>query len=1056
MQPQHATSQARGDVTASSVDTSGASVQANEAASEHDAPSVQSITQSQLADDERSEEEKADRLPRSSKIYRKRDSSSHKESRRKSNSHELPAAGHMASADNDSQNLAHEASSPSEMQRNTPTQATFGHRRSAGSPKGMAISPVIPTENSEAAVGPNEAQSKHESRLSSSSAYMALQSRYFTRSPNRAASQDSVTSRNPPNGESNGASSFQRQVPDPVGHSKIVNEVDAQLSIQPTQSGSANESVTPGARRPNSIHQAVEQPTSAESRLNLPKSSNTLDVPRHPNAATGDRDAPRSPSRDVSGGRPSMESLPSQIDPDRPPSPMSPQLPIQMTGSPRGRPVVPAHHGIEHNFGPQPSHEETERRSRSFSRPFNSSLERKRSGASDLQQYPPSMQRQLSTEDMVMPDGFYPRPISREQAMVPRSQTSEYAIEGVGPPDVPPKDSKPRSRRGSRSSTFLKSLAKSFTDSDSPSFQNSTADQGHHSPATSGADATPKSKRSSIWGLRKSQLDLSNESTKKSPPTTVPRSELSRTSTNITQLPAPTPPPKKSLEALDDEFPMRPKQRVTTSFSKRLQRIPTSETKEINKEAEVGKKNRLSTLGSIFSRSGHKRNNSSKHARHPSEGESSKPSQPMLPSMQENVRYTSAQAAASPSFEPDPSSYQSQQGLVQPPIGGYYAPRTRKASSQQSRPPAHSNTHQQHTQLQQQPTSPGRDLPAYFEAASLRQQSSPRVSPPASRSSRVSTTLLRKASQADQKEASPSGQRRESRSKGSIWGRVSAQAPSKGRSSQSIPSIGGPFKYNSYAATPHESQTGHTLGHNIRHPTSPPPPPPPPKDEWHRAAPRRSSLAANNPTSSNAAATPSNVLGPSPPDDRQRFILPPLQTNVPNVLTHQHIPHEQQGYTLPPLQTEIPTPHLGTIRSGLSSGTPTTVTNTPGMTFEEKRRSRQYEIEVGHMSPSGGPQSPQHKRRSRQLELETGHMSPAKNPGSMSPAEKRRSRQMEIETGHLSPGGGNTSPQATAGLALKQVREDKDSEAEEPIRMNATSFPGQEWRPDTKYAWLGD
>ena len=78
----------------------------------------------------------------------------------------------------------------------------------------------------------------------------------------------------------------------------------------------------------------------------------------------------------------------------------------------------------------------------------------------------------------------------------------------------------------------------------------------------------------------------------------------------------------------------------------------------------------------------------------------------------------------------------------------------------------------------------------------------------------------------------------------------------------------------------------------------------------------------------------------------------------------------------------------------------------------------------------------------------------------MTPEEKRRSRQLEIETGHMSPGGmGNIGGSATGKNSggLKGLNEENGSEEEdEKIEMSATSFPGQEWQPGYSHAWMGD
>ena len=82
----------------------------------------------------------------------------------------------------------------------------------------------------------------------------------------------------------------------------------------------------------------------------------------------------------------------------------------------------------------------------------------------------------------------------------------------------------------------------------------------------------------------------------------------------------------------------------------------------------------------------------------------------------------------------------------------------------------------------------------------------------------------------------------------------------------------------------------------------------------------------------------------------------------------------------------------------------------------------------------------------------------------MGPEEKRKSRQEEIEKGHLSPA--SVMMGAQKGK-MSAVHEDEGPKSEtpkpkptpvvedEPIVMSATSFPGQMWQPDYM-AWEGE
>lgn len=164
------------------------------------------------------------------------------------------------------------------------------------------------------------------------------------------------------------------------------------------------------------------------------------------------------------------------------------------------------------------------------------------------------------------------------------------------------------------------------------------------------------------------------------------------------------------------------------------------------------------------------------------------------------------------------------------------------------------------------------------------------------------------------------------------------------------------------------------------------------------ASPRRSSLATAS-------------IGNNQPSDDASLLA-------------QNSSHSRQFSGLPPLQTDFAP--IGPIKSGMTS--PPMDTPARPMTYEEKRRSRQLEIEAGSFSPGRG---------------------------TMSPQEKRRSRQWEIETSHLSPVRGKPSSPPGRPTGIRKVKEVEEREGHD-ARMSATSFPGQEWAPEHQYAWLGD
>ena len=1000
MQPQHATSHTSTASTApprgqpnldrnlptseTSTHESRGSDQVTKADSERDAPSIQSLTQSQLADDERSEDstaEQADRLPRSSKIYRKSESPARRKSR--SNETALPSASLGSDTPQEPYAAERLTDTPERVQsprstgssNKTPTQATFDQTKAPDLPpanKG-AESPqdlrsdqsTLPQQIVVPSVSVPQTSSNNAERRSS---FRDTILPSVERNANPAAELKSNTI---------GLGQYsQSQESEAMYHTAASNDSHVGGS---TSAGFQDDYAHPDydlhSRRDLSSHQppALEnilQPIgNSPSPMHTPK--DTLLVPGQASAIHSNQTMLRLPSQDFSVGRPSIESLSSRIDLDRPPSPLSPQLPIQMTPEPRGRAVEPVHHGIDHDFGPESDMERARRRSSSFSRPFNGPESRRRSQGPDLDEHPAFRQRMPLTGDPATPEGSYPNQLTRDDALMPRPQAPEYALDEGGPPDLPSVETKSRSRRGSRSSAFFKSLTKSFTDSDSPPMPNSSADHLDGSPTRSSTNIDKKSKRSSIFRLRKSQTDLTQDGAKSNEivaPTSAPRSR----SSSPTQLAAPPAPPKPSPWADDDEFPMRPKQRNSMGLSKKIQRASTAGAK--NEEGGKRKQNRFSAIGSLFGRSGQRRQNSTEKSQRPS-GHSREPSQqvlqPTLEAGESNVR-TRPPAPATRNL---PEDYKNVARSDQPPHEGYYAPR-QGSSHQYARA-----TTVVGQRVPSSAASPIRqdDAPAYFQDASIRQQSSPPTSARAAKSARTSVDFFRKASQAGLTERPSAIPSHESKGSSSSWTRFSSTSRSKNRGSQEISQakeLTAP-RYNSFAPPATVPAQNNSQQEAIRS-ESPPPPPPPPKDEWHRARPRQSSLEP--PAHQSAQASQPNV--------------PPLPS-----------PNQQQRQYLPQLLTNVPSPHLGPIRSGLSSGTDPKSAMTP----EEKRRSRQLEIETGHMSPSG-----------------------------------------------IGSVGGNASGKMNAG-GLRGVNEENGGdEDDEKIEMSATSFPGQEWQPRYSHAWTGD
>ncbi|KAF6236932.1 hypothetical protein HO173_004809 [Letharia columbiana] len=202
-------------------------------------------------------------------------------------------------------------------------------------------------------------------------------------------------------------------------------------------------------------------------------------------------------------------------------------------------------------------------------------------------------------------------------------------------------------------------------------------------------------------------------------------------------------------------------------------------------------------------------------------------------------------------------------------------------------------------------------------------------------------------------EAFPRRPEHQTKTSGSSWTRLSTHARSKSRQEQARPPSNGALSSpppKAYAPAPPSNSpaTGRRSFQGPVRSESPPPPPPPPKDDWHHPRPRVSSGRTNQYTHHSPSPSQSSLRLVS---TQQRQSLPPLQTNVRN------------------------------------------------------NNSRNSAIGSGR---------------------------------TLTPEEKRKSRQLEIERSSIPP----QSPARNVPRHVQQV----EFEDEEPV-MSATSFPGQMWQP---------
>ena len=296
---------------------------------------------------------------------------------------------------------------------------------------------------------------------------------------------------------------------------------------------------------------------------------------------------------------PSVDSLPSHMHQDRPPSPVSPQHSvIQEVTSQRGR-NGPVRYGTDHDFLPEHSQTSTpKRRSQSLSRLLkrsdhespsgderNTSKRRSRSISRlfknpDINDHPAYRQDALPQGGTDMPIDYYPEQLNPGDAIIPRQQATEYQLEGVGPPPTQAAGARSRSRKNSKASSFFK--ASSSPTKQSPSPQNGSEGQSMTSPVDSPVTTQKRTKRVSLFRSMTGQRGHERDQTRESSIPSLPASGGERS-----QHSGPATP-----QGNDNSVPSRDE---TSKVRNKLQRASTSGFQK--QEKDVGKKKRFSAMG---------------------------------------------------------------------------------------------------------------------------------------------------------------------------------------------------------------------------------------------------------------------------------------------------------------------------------------------------------------------------------------------------------------------------------------------------------------------------
>ena len=286
------------------------------------------------------------------------------------------------------------------------------------------------------------------------------------------------------------------------------------------------------------------------------------------------------PAGEYSWRGPSIDSEAGRMNFDHPPSPLTPRQPTNYDApEQRGR-TGPVHYGIDHDFDRPNNTEHCRSRSPSYSR---RSQDTRRSQDSRPSIDPNILDHpafRAVAEGNGMPAQDYDRRLTREEDLVPRYQTAEQMIVGSGPPIGRRSESKTQSKRGSRSSAFFKAFT-SPSKSDQPPLPNAADSQASSSPRNSPAVGDRKSKTFSIFHSRSGNKGS--------------RSGESRGTENMAPRDAP---PRSSFTQVGPVTPRpveedRPSKVVSSKRNKKLQRASTSS----KPEPDGGKKKRFSAIG---------------------------------------------------------------------------------------------------------------------------------------------------------------------------------------------------------------------------------------------------------------------------------------------------------------------------------------------------------------------------------------------------------------------------------------------------------------------------
>ena len=540
--------------------------------SPRDSPSLESFTQSQLGDDERSEDSgrtSQEQPPRSSTQHANRNSS---------DAREEPIEFSATIGDN----------APIFLRETPSADSYVGSPNEVHTPRSTTSSNKTPTQASFAEKAQlakaQEKASIRESIERPPKPTSPPQSRFSLAAPQSENNQGRASAgRHDPMFNTN--QSFPKEYRDTFRSSGSGRDLRA--TNLPTERSPIPQKAGPNVQAPKPVVGQREEETASQVPLQPPQTSKRYGEYASttiPLLVPGNIPQPPRSSQDYSQRAPSIDVTADTSNTNRLPSPASQQATSRDLLEQRGRPG-PVHYGIDHDFIPRDDQRHVRDRSPAYQGGFQDRVSHDSRQSSEPNTITDSAfwQSDSSRGGTDRPAKYYPEQVQEDGGFAQRSQAEQDRPDHADSPIERRSESKPRSRRGSRGSAFFKSFGRS-SEADQPPLPDTSDVQAHHTPVQLPGSRERKGSRTSILRSLKRNSGSwsgSGRSKENTPPTT-----------SVPQYLPPGQVYQATPQHAKDTNPSRgPTNR--SKLDKKLQRASTS----ANVEQDSGKKKRFSAIG---------------------------------------------------------------------------------------------------------------------------------------------------------------------------------------------------------------------------------------------------------------------------------------------------------------------------------------------------------------------------------------------------------------------------------------------------------------------------